>query len=119
MTEQKHTPEPWFFGWAGFGQDGIAEINDINLNPVFEVKTCSEEQIESVRRSVICVNACQGINPKAVPDLLKVVKEFLLCNPRQNLMGGNDYVIDLAEAAIAKVKGGTNDGIRTDQKQTA
>jgi len=52
---------------------------------------------------VACVNACAGINPKAVPDLLAALVSCVYC--LENDGYGGSYVADVARAAIAKAKG--------------
>ena len=50
---------------------------------------------------VACVNACKGVNPEAVPDLLAALEACLpvLDNPAMH------WELKTARAAIAKAKG--------------
>lgn len=92
MSESKHTKETWEREWEQDGEytgpgdnpPGYAgdhyETNDIcyvnqETGEVFPIALFEREQ--DVLRAIACVNACAGINPEAVPDLLAVVEELL------------------------------------------
>lgn len=52
-------------------------------------------------RIVACVNACKGINPKAVPDLLAVVDALVKAG---GIMEPSEW-FSKAKTALAKAKG--------------
>lgn len=63
----KHTHTPWrIFGGMVDGY-GITNKNET----IIEQHAFNEVNL---RRIVECVNACEGINPKAVPELLEACK---------------------------------------------
>jgi len=77
----KHTPEPW--KWVGASIEGpnyttVLEVRDTPENSFPELQSgeliCSEGDREHI---ISCVNACAGINPEAVPELLEVCKTVL------------------------------------------
>ena len=79
----KHTSEPWEItvGFdrstvsGGTSESGSAHvIADVRHSTAYRA---GEGEANS-RRIVACVNACAGINPEAVPDLLKLAKAMLL-----------------------------------------
>lgn len=107
MSETKHTPGPW--------RNDPAKGSAVGAAPVIVADTCwrgttreiakvlfhggseDPEVQANARRIVACVNACEGINPKAVPDLLAACKEVL----RKN----NGYsVTEQLRTAIAKAE---------------
>ena len=83
MTKQEtarkdgqHTPGPW----AAWDNDGTGTLPCVLSKGVtaagnFYVSQCNV--YEDARRIVACVNACEGINPEAVPDLLAACRETL------------------------------------------
>jgi hypothetical protein len=87
----KHTPEPWalkaihtkdqitHWGINGVSRDGetlaSGRIADI---PRFVPNHDCHTQEANVQRIVDCVNACSGINPAAVPELLAACKRALV-----------------------------------------
>ena len=52
-----------------------------------------------------CVNACKGINPEAVPDLLEALEMIIDPSRGEEF---DQYDIDTANEAIAKAKGETS-----------
>lgn len=102
-----HTPEPWRLDTDG----GSGQYHNIRHNMI-----CSGPYLLGSRRDtgtakadaariVACVNACAGINPEAVPDLLAAVEDALI------QFGANaDYSEDdansvsMLRAAINKAK---------------
>lgn len=71
-----------------------------------------EERDANARRIVACVNACKGIDPAAVADMLRdlrrCVHELELCRPRGNSkqdQGDIDGALELARQTIAKAEG--------------
>lgn len=79
-----HTPTPWRVKtvhqeFENEDEGVICEIGSIQI--------VSEEAInerEAAHKIVDCVNACAGINPEAVPDLLEACEHFIkLTNTEQ------------------------------------
>ncbi len=66
----KHTPGPWkmFYG-------KICSPSCESLGFLSGEFTERSHDLANALRVIACVNACEGINPKAVPDLLKALKE--------------------------------------------
>ena len=66
----KHTPEPWFYHRQGFSTVYIeARIGGGMLQEIAACGPCqdgTEQQDENARRIVACVNACEGIDTKAL-----------------------------------------------------
>ncbi len=99
---QKHTPGPWRSGpdpetvWA----------NDAELIARTAPGEGHARAHANAARIVACVNACEGINPEAVPDLVRALEGLL----------ADKYLSDPINAdrmapainAIAKAKGGEN-----------
>lgn len=86
MTQ--HTPEPWNVGGTMIFQGEAGK----HITPIAFVQTKDSERgakdfnyygpemgecEANADRIVACVNACEGINPKAVPELLKAVEAML------------------------------------------
>jgi hypothetical protein len=93
--DSKHTQEPWdLFTLAG-----------------------GTPSLPNARRIIACVNACRGINPEAVPELLAALE--LLVRDIGFLVEAGDlpmYAFDhpsmlKANAAIAKAKGEAAPGL--------
>ncbi len=71
----KHTPEPWKVD-AKVNETYVRGpenelIADTHTLPVPERY---DEEYANASRIVACVNACEGINPEAVPNMLKALK---------------------------------------------
>lgn len=64
MKKSNHTPEPW-------GPDLGPIDKDYYIEPMTLLTT------RDYKRARACVNACAGINPEAVPDLLAAAKHAL------------------------------------------
>jgi hypothetical protein len=104
-----HTPEPWAIFDAADRFPGI-EAPDAGFSIVLwgnededaGVRGESEEHaLANAARIVSCVNACAGLNPEAVPEMVKALEEIAK-NP--SLTSGGRMRI--AAAALAKAKGG-------------
>ena len=101
-----HAPEPWRVGKGSFmglavldaDSDGVCACST-GLQPLYAGD--EEAKRANARRIVACVNACAGLNPEAVPDLLAACEAVRL---------GSGVVSDncwgIVVAAIAKAKGG-------------
>lgn len=70
-----HPPEPWYRGDDGF-------IHDAAGTSIATFRISSAELYDrdaAVARAIACVNACAGINPEAVKDLVEALKIFGAC----------------------------------------
>lgn len=105
----KHTPEPWV---ATRQPNGSVWIHERGLMPhatVYGRADLSSGKIGSdSARIVACVNACKGINPEAVPELLAACKGAML--GITELDGGLHTIgknaVDILRAAVARAEGG-------------
>ena len=82
----KHTPEDWkAYGYEVRQPGGrmIADFGPHHTEPSEYPLSCRLEDEANAQRAVACVNACKGINPEALRDLLnvalKVVQNCTLC----------------------------------------
>lgn len=69
ITEKsmRHTKEPWVYKSGAIVTENGAPIAQMDLE-TDEIEPA--EQYTNANRIVACVNACAGINPEAIPDLL-------------------------------------------------
>ena len=80
----KHTPGPWVAN-EDLIYNGVGDLVTI-VSGVGSL----DEDMERAARIVACVNACEGINPETVPDLLKAAKlSFVLI---EALMPGIEHI---------------------------
>lgn len=137
----KHTPEPWEcephshgsgpgtkYDWTILGgtyldyHEDDEQPDDPTIEPS-KVSTVVAKALgnatsgviteANARRIVACVNACQGLNPEAVPDLLAACKALPdfdtdnadACDYKDNA-SKFATAMRLARAAITKAKGG-------------
>ena len=65
----KHTPEPEpLWEVVGEGRISTGYVDDI-------IEVRAGARTDSIARMIVaCVNACRGVNPEAVPDLLEACK---------------------------------------------
>lgn len=109
----KHTPEPWEVWDTGksvtlkakFGTPGM---DASQLYPVFTVGP-GVNQNANARRIVECVNACEGINPDAVPELLAALQSSIqnieqLASTVNVLSPGKVRADDFSEKAREAIK---------------
>lgn len=103
----KHSPEPWHTnGTTSDEPDSFAIYNDDSefvatlMYPFAEdAEMPSDETREAnAERIVACVNACKGINPACVPELVEFVK-FVAMQPNTGEQIGR--LIDKAYSALA------------------
>ena len=82
--------------------DGFNGASDCRLAEVFSIEA-------NAARFVACWNACTGLNPEAVPDLLRAcqafVEQVVKLKGFPNLTQPYAGALILAEAAIARAKG--------------
>ncbi|HDZ39793.1 MAG TPA: hypothetical protein ENH62_16215 [Marinobacter sp.] len=90
----KHTPEPWPEDGKIFGKGVLYICPSPHDGGVFEF-------IPNRARIHQCVNACAGINPEAVKDLVKALEAFIETGD-----GHDDFEDEwpAARAALAKAK---------------
>lgn len=72
MINTKYTPAPWTLHGTTI-EAGNHVIAQANWFGVMEGKPDNEA---NAVRIVACVNACEGISPEAVPEMLELIKEF-------------------------------------------
>lgn len=104
-----HTPEPWSTnGRIIESEDGEPIVK--LLRPVGIIHIPEAEA--NARRIVSCVNACKGINPEAVPQLVEALSE-ILSEAEKYGFGGNSgaygtgrVACDMARAALAAANEG-------------
>lgn len=100
-----HTPEPWYED-----DGGIYSACDLRVADTFNTEDPipEEEAAANAARIVACVNACAGINPEAVRDLLAAL-EFYADAARYHEQDGwlAQDLGELARAAVTKAKGGS------------
>jgi len=108
MSTHKHTPEPWQALdeiLIGPGHDPVF-IASFNTDPYWQ--PYGADGVENAARVAACVNACAGINPEAVPDLLDalccVVRWHREHDSGAGELFGRDYVTT-SILAIAKAEG--------------
>ena len=119
----KPTPDPWYAAGvtaradtpSGGGALVLLAQNHWHHGPSAPPNaTPHEEKAANAARAVACVNACEGINPEAVPLLLAalapVLREGIACTGTTH-PGGVDVALDHHEfeavcAAIMKATGG-------------
>ena len=75
----EHTPEPWsvngFGVWADRGRtDYLEGISLVAFTRSSSDGTDTEDQANA-QRIAACVNACKGINPETVPDMLAALEQ--------------------------------------------
>ena len=79
MSEAKHTPEPWHV--TGYlGNERPVQAVGISAQGGTEViqPTFDDDLAEiNFERMVACVNACEGLNPEAVPEIVKVARRYI------------------------------------------
>ena len=102
----QHTPGPWKVSTANpyavnTVSGGIATAHGTDDANYSEFFPSTEQAKANARRIVACVNACEGINPEAVPDLLEALKDAVAAYDDADLDGA---IIRRLRAAIAKAQ---------------
>jgi hypothetical protein len=107
----KHTPEPWSYDES---QEDYVLYSDsawIGKTSLGYGVTPEGETEANAARIVACVNACEGINPEAIPLMLEalksVVSAFYKIPQADKFPSDLTAAITDASAAIAKTKGGS------------
>jgi hypothetical protein len=108
-----HTPEPWLpkapSKVSGLASAGLWRIVNQDGETIAKISQSATEEQDAAdaARIVACVNACAGINPEAVPDMLDALRAIAAaCSAGPNLEGKRSYDEQVASAAIAKATGG-------------
>lgn len=110
-TKSTHTPGPWYAWPDGKGVSvGVNQSARDICRLTYSGRPFDppeEQRVPNAERIVACVNACAGINPEAVPELLAAL-EGLLEEVDAHLDYHDDEMQEAAEtarAAIAKATG--------------
>ena len=80
MNQSTHTPGPWAATQHIGHKDQIGVTADADpciIAIMGNQRAWPLEAKANAARIVACVNACEGINPEAVPDLLHIAKCLL------------------------------------------
>ena len=86
----KHTPEKWIAqGFYVYIEDEVIAVFTSLTNSI-------EENFANAARAVACVNALEGLNPKAVRELVEAVE--------WTIYGDSGGDLDKLMAAFAKVR---------------
>ena len=116
MTDRiDHAPEDWGTEYCGKDTIKVFKISDKRRIATIKVKSSKLDEANA-KRIVQCVNACKGINPEAVPEMLNALKEIASKRVYDGWIDRGDKFqygyatarkkdIATARAAIAKAKG--------------
>jgi hypothetical protein len=101
----KHTPEPWdgdftpkrdvSYALSSPDKDGIRTV----IFSGYGLRAKAD-----IGRAVACVNACKGINPEAVPEIVKCLRGFVLNRTHlgdPELASVRNKLVDLSAKALA------------------
>jgi hypothetical protein len=118
MSKKTHIPEPWTIQKCPKREavtdrrdwPWLISYNDGKYEGHLAIVQTPQAK-ETAARIVACVNACRGINPKAVPNLLEAaesaLQELSFLVDTTGRKGGNyEAARDKLRAAIAKATGG-------------
>lgn len=102
-----HTPEPWHVA------EGRNHLLRIAAGTAAVVNDCGDSEVPqhaaNADRIVACVNACAGVNPDAVPDMLAALHRADAALSLLMATGNGDRhdraALDVIRAAIAKATG--------------
>jgi hypothetical protein len=107
----QHTPGPWEVRFNGHKQRRIATTSTPNRHiadvvPVtYDYERAEATMEANAQRIVACVNACEGINPEAVPELLESLDALIMIIDRTNPAWRDMRAVEKARAAITKATG--------------
>ena len=109
----KQTPEPWVFSpdrhthdcfiHAANAEEKYGYI-DNDDGGVFGSSEWNWFKDEDAKRTVACVNACAGINPEAVPDVVEALREAINWAEGYAQGGVIPEYLKAARAALAKLE---------------
>lgn len=103
----KYTPGPWKVEYEQIHYKGVVSGIYAGKTRIVETDLGFYPPSQGdAERIVACVNACHGINPEAVPEMLKALKatEDDLWNHRANIPGTSN-ALSIVQKAIAKAEG--------------
>jgi hypothetical protein len=104
MTAKNWTPEPWaIHPYACKENSKRVNIGSLNC-PMTEPLACKCATDENAARIIACVNACAGINPEAVADLITLA-EIIGAKGRMYDDPSGRTAVELARSALAKARG--------------
>lgn len=112
-----HTPEPWkadeqsIYYTAGAARIAYFPDSYIFIAGKGDLSIPAKKAGANASRTAMCVNACAGLNPEAIPEMVKTL-EFcsspwtdLDLNPGQTIRQVfRKEMMEMAQAAIAKAK---------------
>lgn len=102
-----HTSEPWQLH-NNIGRKGgvgiIADAAPCIIATMSNAQAWPVEAYSNAERIVSCVNACQGINPAAVPEIVDALERLLACACPTGMDTETDRAMEQARAALAKAK---------------
>ena len=106
MTNNQHTKEPWVAEKNPDNNGWVVDAGRIRICDVYQILDVYSRDFGhdkfNADRIVACVNACEGINPEAVKELLEALKLVQDWADEQ----GIGFPVRLGiRAAIAKAKG--------------
>lgn len=96
----KHTPEPW----CKLNDCGTVKICGPQGDCVAVNIGCSCDNEANADRIVSCINACAGINPEAVPDVVAALREAVNWADGFTVSGVTPVYLKSARAALAKLE---------------
>lgn len=109
--KSEHSPEPWY-AWTGvvhvhiFDKDNIDD--DSPNRPIAKLEINDYDTVEHAEadaaRIVACVNACAGLNPEVVPELVGMLEECRVALKFGYESTGKDLV-GMIEELLGRVKG--------------
>jgi hypothetical protein len=76
-AETQHTPEPWIVAEMDLPFNRLSIRTSGGYGEIVSFPDWGFNTAANADRIVACVNACKGINPEAMPDLLKALQGTL------------------------------------------
>ena len=111
-TRTQHTPEPWRIVHSTGGRAAVVGADETSIG---EWPLGFGETALDIERQVACVNACAGINPEAVPELLAACRAVVNAwhaddrNFEHEIAHGTPTKLAACRAAIARATEGHAD----------
>lgn len=106
MSTTKHTPGPWkVIDDEQLGMAVISPETGYTISTHNNGAEHSEEEAANAARIAACVNACEGINPEAVPEMLSMLKQVLETYRRLDQVHGIECDAVAIERLIAEAEG--------------
>lgn len=98
----EHTPGPWV---ALLHETPTWKICHSGHEFALVAMTCHANDEVNARRIVACVNACEGMNPEALPELLKAIEAKAADEAYAAGLGASEWEAFLAPEAWAVIVG--------------